>query len=483
MKGNSLASNAVFNILYKLFNALFPMISTMYVARVLLPSDIGNVGFAQNIVQYFVLVAVLGIPSYGSRELAKHKNDNITPAISQLYSELFILNFLSTSICIGIYVLFILCFPALQQDIILYSVVGLPLYANLFNVEWFYIGKRNFRFIALRNIAVKCIAIVLLLLLVKKPADYVKYALVYASASAANHLVNFLHLRKYNICFSLDLHICQHLKPVIILLATSITIELYTLLDVTMVGIICNKSAVAYYTYSIQIVRVVIIIVTAIGGILLPRLSYYISCEKKDMCQYEVNKVLNIILVFLVPAGAGLLLTADELIYILYGQNFADAVNTLCIASLLTITLGFSNLFGSQILIAFNDERKIFYATLAGALSNIIMNLMLIPVLQQNGAALASVLSEGLVTLISYKYARKYLKIIPKASNVKCTFFSTIVMSLVLLLIKYFIINILLRFIICVLAGVCLYVGLNFLLKNQVIIEVFRWGKKSINPH
>ena len=133
MKGNSLASNAVFNILYKLFNALFPMISTMYVARVLLPSDIGNVGFAQNIVQYFVLVAVLGIPSYGSRELAKHKNDNITPAISQLYSELFILNFLSTSICIGIYVLFILCFPALQQDIILYSVVGLPLYANLFN--------------------------------------------------------------------------------------------------------------------------------------------------------------------------------------------------------------------------------------------------------------------------------------------------------------------------------------------------------------
>lgn len=467
-----------------MFNALFPMISTMYVARVLLPGDIGNVGFAQNIVQYFVLVAVLGIPSYGSRELAKYKSDDINLEVCRLYSELFILNFLSTSICVSIYILLILSSPALHQDIILYFVVGLPLFANYLNVEWFYIGKRFFRFIAIRNIAVKCTALLLLFKFVKKPSDYIEYALIYAAANAANHLVNFLNLKKYDICLTLKkLHICQHLKTVITFLATSITIELYTLLDVTMVGVLCDKSAVAYYTYPIQIVRVVITIITAVGGILLPRLSHYISCGKKDLCQYEVDKVLNIIFAFLVPAGTGLILMADELIQILYGQNFDSAINTLRIASLLTITLGFSNLFGSQILIAFGDEKKIFYATLAGALSNIAMNLVLIPCLQQNGATLSSVLSEGLVTLVSFKYAKKYVTIMPKAHNVKSTVFSTIVMSLFILFIKRFITNILFRLIICVITGVSLYFSLNYWMKNQVIIEVLRWRKKTTNQH
>lgn len=484
MKDNSLASNAVFNILYRMFNALFPMVSTIYVARVLLPGDIGNVGFAQNIAQYFALAAVLGIPGYGSRELAKRENGAAASEIRRLYSELFVLNFLSTAFCVGMYLLLISGVPLLRQDIRLYLAAGLLLYANFFNVEWFYIGKRNFRFIALRNIAVKFTALLLLLVFVKNTGDYIKYALIYAAANAANHLVNFIYLKRYDISLTLkNLDIRRHLKPVITLLATSVTIELYTLLDVTMVGVLCDKSAVAYYTYPMQIVRVVITIVAAFGGVMLPRLSHYMSCGRADMCQYEVNKALDFIFAFLVPAGAGLFFMAEELIHILYGHNFDPAINTLRIASFLTITLGFSNLFGSQILVAFGAERKILFATLAGAVSNIIMNLVLIPGLRQNGAALASVLSEGLVTLVSFTYAQKYVKVKPNISNVKCTLLSTAMMSLVILIIKGCIANTFCRLIICVAAGIGVYFGSNCLMKNQVIMEAVRWGKKAISQH
>lgn len=71
MKQKSLVKNALFNLAYKILNVLFPLITTTYVSHVLMADGVGKVSYANNIVSYFVLVAALGIPSYGVREIAK----------------------------------------------------------------------------------------------------------------------------------------------------------------------------------------------------------------------------------------------------------------------------------------------------------------------------------------------------------------------------------------------------------------------------
>ena len=72
----SIAKNSIFYFIYNALNMLFPFISSMYVARILTPASIGDVAIAQNIVSYFAVLAFLGLPTYGLREIAKARNNN-----------------------------------------------------------------------------------------------------------------------------------------------------------------------------------------------------------------------------------------------------------------------------------------------------------------------------------------------------------------------------------------------------------------------
>ena len=56
-----------FFMTYRLFNAFFPLVTSAYIARVLLPEGVGKIAVAQNIVTYFTYIAALGMPTYGMR--------------------------------------------------------------------------------------------------------------------------------------------------------------------------------------------------------------------------------------------------------------------------------------------------------------------------------------------------------------------------------------------------------------------------------
>ena len=75
MKQKSLTKNSLYYLIYNTLNILFPFVTGIYVSRTLLQVNIGDVAYAQNIVQYFVTFAYLGIPTYGMREIAKIRND------------------------------------------------------------------------------------------------------------------------------------------------------------------------------------------------------------------------------------------------------------------------------------------------------------------------------------------------------------------------------------------------------------------------
>ena len=84
MKNHSLVFNSVFNVLYKVLNILFPLVTAAYIARIIESELIGEVTLAQNITQYFVLLASLGLPSYGTREIAKKFISHFSPIVKDL---------------------------------------------------------------------------------------------------------------------------------------------------------------------------------------------------------------------------------------------------------------------------------------------------------------------------------------------------------------------------------------------------------------
>lgn len=89
MKEKSIAKNSIYNVIYKGFTAIFPLFTTVYIARVLLPEGVGRVEYANTIVTYFTTLAALGIPNYGVKAIAQTSQNKKEK--SRTFWELFLL--------------------------------------------------------------------------------------------------------------------------------------------------------------------------------------------------------------------------------------------------------------------------------------------------------------------------------------------------------------------------------------------------------
>ena len=377
------------------------------------------------------------------------------------------LNAISTTVCLLIYCILVISIPTIRNHAVLFLITGIHVVLNYINVDWLYQGLEQYSFI------VKLISLFLILVFVRSSSDYLFYALISALALAGNNIYNVLHLKKMGIELQVNnIEIKKHLGPVISLLCTTLAIELYTLLDTTMIGILCTKDNVAFYNYAMRITKSVIAMIAAIGGVLLPRLSYYRGKNDLDACKSVVKKTLDVLIYLLTPSAVGIALCSGEIILFLYGENFSQSIPILRISAILVVTLGFSNLFGTQILITFGKENRLLIATVVGAISNICLNWFLIPRYQGVGAVVASVISETLVTITTFCFAKSCMSISISKKNFIISILSCVAMTGVLFILKGIVHNCSVLLITEVVTGAALYTVLTLIMKNSVAIDI-----------
>ena len=449
-KHDGLFQNSVYNVIYKLLDALFPLVSAAYLGRVLMSDGVGKVAYAQNIAQYFVLAASLGIPNYGIREIARRRKDE--EQTKELFSSLFFINLISTLICTALYYALILNLPYFSSRKMISLAAGLLIIFNAFNVDWFYQGQEAFKYIAIRSFVVKVISLAAIFVFIRSSEDYVRYMLVIVLTTGANYIINMLQLRKFGIRLTCHgIKILPHMKPIFIMLGTTVAIELYTMLDTTMLGLLCDEKNVGYYTNAMKVVKIIITVITAIGGI--------------------VSRVFEIMLFLFLPCCVGLMLTADDLMVVMFGESFAPAGETLRIAALLTLALGFSNLFGTQVLLTFGEEKKLLFCTIVGAVSNVCLNFSMIPRFAQNGAAAASVISEALVTVCCVCFSVKHIQVRLRRGYLAKTVIAVAFMGALTWIVMSMVNGEFLRLAATVVTGVVSYFALCIMLRNPVCME------------
>jgi len=473
----SLARNSIYNVAYKMLNVLFPLITATYVARVLLAAGVGKVSYVQNIVAYFTTLAALGIPNYGTREIAKgRENKEMT---NELFTELFSINFISTALCTTAYYCMIMSVDAFRENLQLHMVLGLAIVFNVINVDWFYQGIEEYAYIAKRSFVVKLVSLVCIFLFVHTESDTTAYVAIYCLGIGGNNLFNIINLRKHKVSFIIkNISIKRHLKPIFILLASVIAVELYTMVDTTMIGIMCEDVNVGYYTNAMKLVKILISVVTAIGGVLLPRLSYYHAQGLNEECSKIVSKVFSIMLYLFLPCGIGMLLVAGEIMPLMFGESFLPGVITLRITSLLICTLGFSNLFGTQVLLTYGAEKKLLICTIAGAITNIGLNAVLIPNFAQNGAAVASVVSETLVTTLTIVFSNKYIHLYIEKKFIISLVISALGLIIGVIIVQSTSFNDFMKLTLSVVVGAAIYFVLSYVTGNSVIKDVLSIVKK-----
>ena len=406
----SVRKNLIYYIINNISAVLFPFITVPYVSRVLGIENIGIVGFATTYAQYFALIAALGIPLYGIKEIAKRRDSQ--QERNRLFSELFSLNLISGAICSIIYIATILLIPDLYKEKNFLFVAGTMVYLSAFSFDWFFNGRENFRMITIRSVAIKVISIILLFLIVRNEQDAIYYCSITALAIVLNQLWNFIYIVRKEITISFrGLSYRPHLKPLFILLSTNIAVSIYTMLDTIMLGFMSSYVEVGYYTSAIKITRLLLPFAIASTYVLMPKISYAFSENDKETYSYYLQRSFNLITLFATPISFGLIIIAPSFVPLFFGPEFEVTIIPMQILSTIILFVGLSNFFGLQVLVSSGREGKQFRCILLGTIVNFTINLIVIPRFGAIGASIASAIGELLIVFATAIVVRKYIRL------------------------------------------------------------------------
>ncbi len=408
MKIHSVKYNFIMNAILTVAGIIFPLITFPYISRVLLVEGSGKVAFATSVVTYFTMFASLGIPTYGVRACAIVRDNK--EKLSKTVQELLIISGGTTLLTYIVFGISLFVIPEFAQERTLLLIVGLGIGLNTIGVQWLYNALEQYSYITTCSILFKVIGMILMFLLVKESSDYQIYGGVYVIASFGSYVLNFICLRKF-VTFQKTgtYQFKQHLKHIMVFFAMSAGASIYLNLDVVMLRFLQSNEAVGYYNAGIKVKTVLVTCVTSLGTVLLPRLSYYIETADKKAFQLMVGKAFRFVFVAASAVTVYFSIFARESILLLSGEAFLPAVGPMMILMPTVLLIGLSNVTGIQILTPNGREREVMYSIWGGAILDFVLNLIVIPKFSANGAALSTLLAEGMVLMLQCWFLRDVL--------------------------------------------------------------------------
>lgn len=400
MKKKSLGLNAFFNSLRSILNLLFPLITFPYVSRVLSVNGMGIYNFSNIYVNYFLLIAGLGVATYAVREGAKYRDNK--DKISEFSSQVFTINIYSTIIAYVLLLGSLLIFKNLHNYVSCILIFGLQIIFTTIGTEWIYTIYEDYSYITIRSILFKILSIVLLFVLVKKPEDYLWYAAITVFASVGSNILNYIHAKKFcDIKLVKDPNWKYHLKPILIIFASSVAVTLYVSSDTTILGLLKNDYAVGIYSISVKIYQMAGGLLSAMLMVTIPRLAMLFGKRRFKEFNNVLSEVLEILSMLVLPLSIGLIMLSEDIILIIAGNKYLPSVNSLRIISWGIIFSNFAMIFSDCVLIPAKREAKVLKNTVITGIINIVLNFILIPFMSYDGTSLSTVVAELTVMVMN----------------------------------------------------------------------------------
>lgn len=401
MKQKSIKLNFIMNAILQISAFIFPLITFPYVSRILGPSGTGNVSFATSIVTYFALFAQLGIPTYGIRATARVRDDK--ELLSKTVQEIFIINAVMCVLAYFVFFVVLNLVPKMYNDKVLFIIISSTILFNSVGMDWLYKGLEKYTYITFVSIIFKFIALILMFVCVHHKNDYVIYGAISIFAASASNICNLVNIHKLIYIKPIfNYEFTKHFRPIMIFFAMSCATTIYTNLDTVMLGFMKDNVEVGYYNAAIKIKNVLLGVVTSLGTVLLPRASYYIENNMYSEFKRIAGKALNFVVLISFPLCLYFILFAKEGVLFLSGDAYTEAILPMQILMPTLIFIGLTNIMGIQMLIPLGREKVVLYSEIAGAIVDLVINTILIPIMASSGAAIGTLVAEMVVWTVQY---------------------------------------------------------------------------------
>ena len=479
-KQTSVSFNFTMNFLLRLSGTICSAVSYPFAFRMIGEAGMGKVAFASSIGSFFLLLASMGVSTYGIRECARVRDDPAT--LRQTARELICLQCMTTLISALLMSAAVIAVPRLWENRLLFIIQGGQLLFGALDTQWLFAAEERYAFMTVRSFTVKLASVVMILLLVRRPEDYRLYALIIASTAVAGCLWNLVGVRQRLQGSVEKLRPLRHFRASSMFFLQAAAITVYTNLDSVLLGFLNGDAAVGAYNAAVKIRSVLNMVIASLCGVLLPRFSYYLSTKQVERFYQGILRSGSIVFLVTLPLMAFFLLMGESCLTVLYGGVSQDSLWSLRFLLPTVFLVGCSNTTGNQLLIPMGRERTVMISTAVGAAVDLVADLLLIPFMGAAGAALGTMIAEVAVLAVQAGTIRRLRVKLVKGKPILRIAAVTLASTVELFFLRQMALPELVRVLLSAILFFGTVYGALLLLKDPTLTEILEWLQDRIRP-
>jgi len=390
------------------------LILIIYVARILGATDYGKFNFALAFVALFAIFSDLGLSQITTRELSRDKERE--KEFSSLFSLKILLG-LGTLVLILISSFFITLDPVIQKIIWILAIY--TIISGFSGIIFaFFQARQKMEYQAMTKIleAILVTAAGFFVIFYFPSVINLSYSYLFAGLTALIFILIFFHFKVYRLSLNWEKSIWQRFLAMSWPLALAgIFGGIYSQTDSVMMGYWGQITQTGWYNAAYKIIGVTFIPTSLIATSFYPALSKFFQ-DSKEKLQTAWNYFMDSMIILAIPIIVGGIALAPRIIDFIYDPSYFPTGREAILAfQILIIMAGLAFLsspFG-QILVVANQQKKLFFVTLAGAVINVILNLILIPRYSLYGAAATTVATCLLIFFLLFHFTSRLTPIKP----------------------------------------------------------------------
>ncbi len=410
----SIKKNFAYQSIYQIFAMILPLITSPYIARVLGAEQIGIYSYTYSIAYYFMMIALLGIANYGNKEIASVRDNK--DKLNQKFSEIMKVHVLFSVFAVILYLGYSFTFGSNQ---LIYSLIqGFWVLSSVFDISWFYFGIEKFKLTVTTNTIIKILMTATIFLFVKSTTDLWIYMFIMSFGTFLSQFILWFHIKKYVKFVKTEKeYVKKHVKPLLILFIPYLAVSLYKYMDKIMLGMISEKAQVGFYENAERVTSIPVSVVNSFGIVMLSKMSFLIGKEEDKKINRYISLSMEFVMCLASAMAFGLAAIAENFSIVFWGKEFVLSGTIIQMLSSTILFLSFANVLRTQFLIPRGLNKEFTISIIIGAITNIIINALLIPRLGAIGATIGTIFAEGSVCISQAFAVRKELPILLYLKN------------------------------------------------------------------
>lgn len=454
----SVKKNIIYNITYQILILFLPLVTTPYISRVIGAEGVGIYSYTYSIANYFILFAMLGLSNYGNRSIAAVRDDKTK--LSETFFNIYGLQLVTTTTMVILYLVYTIFFVSDNLEIAYIQLVFII--STMLDINWLFFGLEQFKLAVVRNTIIKILTVLSIFIFVKDSNDLGIYTLIMALGTLVSQMMLWPFMKRYIIWIKPTFKgIRSHLKPNLILFVPVLAISIYKIMDKIMLGTLTSTMQVGYYENSEKIINIPTSIISALGVVMLPRMTNLIATGDSESFKKYIEISLKFVMFIAIGSTVGLIAISPNFIPLFLGDEFTNCIMVVSLLSVTVLFISWANVIRTQYLIPRKKDSIYIKSTLLGAGINVIANLIFIPSYGAVGAAIGTILAEASVALYQTFKVRKEVDISKYFVNSSLYIIPGICMYLCIIALRNTIENIVLTLLMQVILGGITYVILS----------------------